>query len=146
MTLVKRKNGNAPAMFNIFDDFLGNDFFNYPKMHERVKPAVNISENDDEYNIELAVPGMKKKDFNVEVDNYILKISSENEEKHEDNPNDSYTRKEFSYSSFERSFTLPEDKADVDKINAKYEDGILYVSIPKKEESKPKPARAIKIG
>ena len=107
-------------------------------------PAVNIKENKDEYILELAIPGLKKSDFDIDVDNKVLSISSEietsNEEKEE-----SYTRREFGYSSFKRTFTLP-DTVDSDKVNATYTDGILSVNLPKREEAKEKPARRIEIG
>lgn len=106
-------------------------------------PSVNVRENDDEYIVEMAAPGMKKSDFNIEVDNNVLTISSEVKNEHEQS--DAYSRKEFSYQSFQRSFTLNNDVVDDAKIKATYKDGILSVTLPKKEEAKPKPARTIKI-
>lgn len=107
-------------------------------------PAVNVKETDDEYILEVAAPGMTKKDFKVNFQNNVLTISSEKqEEKKEDD--DNYTRREFSYQSFQRSFTVPHNDVDSDKISANYADGILNVKLPKREEVKPKPAREIKI-
>lgn len=97
-------------------------------------PAANVKENENEFTIDLAVPGMKKDDFRIEIENGALSISSEKEEGSEDKTDD-YTRKEFSYSSFSRSFRLP-DSVKEDKIKAKYGNGVLKVSLPKKEEAK----------
>ncbi len=106
-------------------------------------PKVNIRETADAFWVEMAVPGMKKSDFHIDLDNQLLSISTElkqEEERQEDN----YTRREFGYSSFKRTFTLPESVDDF-KINASYNDGILNIHLPKKEEAKQKPARTIKI-
>ena len=97
-------------------------------------PAANIIENKDAYHVSLAVPGMKKEDFNIDIDGNILTISCEKEEKKEEKEA-KFTRKEFNYTSFNRSFTLP-DEINKDKIDAHYEDGILKLSLPKKEEAK----------
>lgn len=107
-------------------------------------PAVNVLENDNEFVIELAAPGMKKEDFRINLENNILTISSERKEEKEEKK-DQYSRREFSYQSFQRSFTLPEYHADREKVTAKYIDGILNIIIPKREEAKPKPAREIEI-
>ena len=110
-------------------------------------PAVNVKETNDDFIIEVASPGMKRDDFKVELDNHVLTISSEMEGRHEEKDrNGKYTRKEFSYQSFQRSFSLPENKVEGGKISAKYTDGILYVTIPKKEDAKVKPARQISVG
>ncbi len=97
-------------------------------------PAVNIDENKDRFDLSLAVPGMKKSDFNINVENNMLTISSEKEEKSETKQKNGY-RNEFNYSSFSRSFALPEEVIK-DKIDARYEDGVLKLSLPKKEEAK----------
>ncbi|SFO00258.1 HSP20 family protein [Bizionia echini] len=106
-------------------------------------PKVNIKENADAFEVEMAVPGLKKSDFKIDVDNKVLSISTETKEdnKHEE-PN--YTRREFGYASFKRTFTLPES-VDDEKINANYNDGILSILLPKKEEAKQKPSRTIEI-
>jgi HSP20 family protein len=106
-------------------------------------PNANIVENDKDFRIELAAPGLERKDFKVEINNGILSISAEKEEeKKEDRKN--YKRREFSYNSFSRSFVLPENSL-VDKIDAKYEDGILRILLPKKEVTLSKPAKQIKV-
>jgi HSP20 family protein len=107
-------------------------------------PAVNIKEGKDDFQIEVAAPGMEKKDFKIDLENDQLTISSERKNEKEEK-DDSYTRREFSYQSFSRTFTLPEHLVDGEKISAKYADGILRIIVPKKEEAKPKPPRTIKI-
>ena len=140
MSIVKRNNVLFPSLMNEFfkpDWFGGVDNVNYNV------PAANVKESESEYLLELAVPGRKKEDFNVEIDNDVLTISSE--VKNEDSTVDEgYTRKEFTFSSFKRVFSLPETVA-ADKINASYEDGVLKFVLPKKEEALPKPKRLIEI-
>ena len=106
-------------------------------------PKVNIRETADSYIVEMAVPGMNKSDFQIDLDNNTLCIasSSKTENTEEDA---SYTRREYGYSSFKRTFSLPET-VNEEKISAKYVDGILSVHLPKKEEAKQKPPRNIKI-
>lgn len=106
-------------------------------------PKVNIRETNDEYFIDMAVPGMKKSDFIIDIDNEVLSISAEHNVE-EENTEGNFTRREFGYNSFKRTFTLP-DSIDDQKIKAKYEDGILSIKLPKLEEAKPKPVRTIKI-
>lgn len=106
-------------------------------------PAVNIKDNERDFELELAVPGRKKSDFNIEIDKDILTISSEI--KHEDEvKEENYTRREFGFTSFKMAFTLPET-IDKDKIEANYEDGLLKFVLPKKEEALPKPKRMIEL-
>jgi len=106
-------------------------------------PAVNIKETDKDFELELAVPGRKKSDFNIEIDKDVLTISSEI--KNEDEvKKENYTRREFGFTSFKRAFTLPET-IDNDKIEANYEDGLLKLVLPKKEEALPKPKRMIEL-
>ena len=140
MSLVKRNNVMFPSLMN---EFLKLDWFGGVDNFKQSVPAANVKETETEYVLELAVPGRKKEDFNVEIDNDILTISSEvrNEENKED---DGYTRREFTFSSFKRVFSLPET-ISLDKINATYEDGILKFVLPKKEEALPKPKRLIEI-
>lgn len=147
MTLVKRNTGFFPSVPSFFDDFFTRDLFDLPKSNLSASlPAVNIRENDENYEVEVAAPGLSKDDFHIELNNNVLTISSKKEEKNEEKDQDgNYTRREFSYSSFQRSFTLPQDVVDVDKINAKYKDGVLSLALPKKEEAKPKPVKTIKI-
>jgi len=106
-------------------------------------PMVNIKETADAYFVEMAAPGLKKSDFHIDLDNQILSISTEMEYGNEQN-GENYTRREFGYSSFKRTFTLPET-VDDGKIKAGYNEGILSIHLPKKEEAKQKPARSIKI-
>lgn len=131
MNTVVRKNGAYyPALF---DSVFGKSTFDqlFPSDHSSHKPAVNIVETEGGYRIELAAPGLKKEDFTISHDGDQLKISAEkageNEEKKE-----KYNRKEFSFHSFQRIFTLPET-VDASKITAAYDAGILNISIPKKE-------------
>jgi len=107
-------------------------------------PAVNILENEESFVIEVAAPGMEKENFTVNLDGDRLLISSELKKENSENEAN-YSRREFSYQSFQRSFTIPEGTVDGEKIMAKYTDGILKVTLPKKEEIKPKPARRIDI-
>ncbi|HEV2831196.1 MAG TPA: Hsp20/alpha crystallin family protein, partial [Hanamia sp.] len=95
--------------------------------------------------VEVAAPGMSKKDFKVELDGNTLTISSEKSREEENKEDERYSRKEFSYQSFQRTFTLQKDVVDIDKIEAKYENGLLYLVIPKKEEAKQKAPRLIEI-
>ncbi len=95
-------------------------------------PAVNIKEENDKFVLEMAAPGMNKDDFKIDLDNYQLTISSE-QKKEKKEKEDNYTRREFVYSSFSRSFTLPKT-IDIDKIKADYKNGILSLTLPKKEE------------
>ena len=141
MTMIKWHNRNplADMVNNFFDNDLA-DFFG-----KRVSdPAANILENPDSFELHIAAPGMKKDDFRINLDNSILTISVEMEdEKNESIKN--YTRREFYYGSFSRSFTLPKT-IDLDKIRADYDSGILKVMLPKKEESKVDMKKVIKIG
>lgn len=106
-------------------------------------PKVNIKETAEDYWVEMAVPGFKKSDFKIDLDNQTLTIQTHSTEEHEEN-NENYLRREFGYSAFQRSFSLPES-VDGEKIKATYNDGILRLHLPKKEEAKKKPAQTIKI-
>ncbi|MEB0261377.1 MULTISPECIES: Hsp20/alpha crystallin family protein [unclassified Mucilaginibacter] len=136
MTLIKFNNGlknNAHPFFNDVFDSLLNDSYIGDKLVARV-PAVNIAENDNEFHIELAVPGLKKDDFKINLDKNILTVSAE--KKTEANAEaKKYSKREYSYNSFERSFTLP-DSVDHSKIEADYADGILKLTVAKREEAK----------
>jgi HSP20 family protein len=134
----------------LFDDFFNRDFFdwglsNYSDTNTSI-PKVNVKETKDNFEVEVAAPGMNKNDFKIQLDGNTLSISSENSNQREENNEDEkYSRREFSYQSFQRSFTLPKDVVDADKIEAKYENGLLHLVIPKKEEAKQKPPRQIEI-
>ena len=106
-------------------------------------PAVNINETKDDFTISFAIPGMKKEDFTIDLDGNMLTVSSEKEESREEKEK-RYTRKEFNYSSFSRSFTLP-DEVSKDKIQASYTDGVLELMLPKKEEAKKAISRHITV-
>jgi HSP20 family protein len=136
MTLVKfnnRPKSNANPFFNeVFDSIL-NDTFLSDKLSNRT-PAVNISENENEFQIELAVPGLKKEDFKINLDKNILSVSAEKKAE-EGVETKKFSKHEFSYNSFVRSFTLP-DTADHSKIDADYTNGILKLTVAKREEAK----------
>lgn len=139
MSLIKR----TDKLPFIFEDFFNTDWFggsNLSKIGFNT-PAVNIKETTNDFIIELAVPGLDKEDFNMELDHDVLTISSEIKSEKEENK---YTRKEFSYQIFKRSFTLPES-VDGASISASYKNGILLVTLPKKEEAKVQPKRLIEI-
>lgn len=106
-------------------------------------PNVNISEDKKSYNLELAAPGLDKKDFKVDVNGNLLTISAQKEEKNEEKEG-KYTRKEYNYSSFSRSFTLPEE-VQQDKIDATYNNGVLKLTLPKNEKATLKNHKAIAI-
>jgi HSP20 family protein len=134
-------------MPSLFDDFFKpwNEWFDNGNIWGRVMnvPAVNITENKDEYLVSLAVPGMKKDDFTIDVNGNMLTISSEKEERKEEKEK-KFTRKEYSYSSFSRSFTLP-DEINKEKIEATYEDGVLKIALPRREEAKKPSAKHIAV-
>ena len=137
MSLVKFQEGNNrnvlnPGFSDIFESFF-NDSFLSDRMISRV-PAVNVAETDDGYHIELAAPGLKKEDFKIDLEHNMLNVSVEKRSEETEN-NKKYNKREYSYSSFVRSFTLP-DSADDGKIEAEYTDGILKINIAKREESK----------
>ena len=148
MTIVRKFNNQFPDITSFFDDFFGGDFFNTPSFPNRRSstPAVNVKENESEYVIEVAAPGMKKDDFKVEINNNVLSISAEVEDQSEEKDDEKgYTRREFCYSSFNRSFSIPKNEVDESKINAKYKDGLLTITLHKRDEAKPKPSRVIEI-
>lgn len=141
----KNTGSNFPSL-SWFDDFTLNDFPSLFSSNFNTGislPKVNIKEVADAFIVEMAVPGMKKTDFDIHLDNQILSISAEIKEEHKDD-DEGYSRREFGYSSFKRSFTLP-DSVDDSKINANYNEGILNIHLPKREEAKRKPSRTIKI-
>lgn len=146
MTLIRR-NDNYPAISNLFNDILNHDWSDWTRRNYSLSnttlPSVNIKENQEGFEIEMAAPGMAKEDFKVNVNHGVLSISSEKSDENIEKE-ENYSRREFNYQSFCRSFSLP-TSVDSDKIGAKYENGILRISLPKKEEAKPKPERAISI-
>lgn len=149
MTLAKLSNNWFPSFPSLIDRFFEGDMMDWNTWNfagsDSTLPAVNVKENDNEYMIEVAAPGMKKGDFKVNYENGRLTITAEKKAEHEEKQKEKITRKEFNYQSFQRSFTVPENTVHTEKIAAKYEDGILHVALPKREEFKPKPAKEIKI-
>lgn len=145
MSLMKWNNREEdfPAYSNFFDDFFTRDF-NNGNLRGANLPAVNISEDDDNFEVEVAAPGLKKEDFKINLENNLLIISGESKNEKEEKEGKKISRREFSYTSFNRSFTLP-DTVKVDDIQAKYEDGVLKLTLPKKEESKKQPPKQIDI-
>ncbi|MDY8134034.1 Hsp20/alpha crystallin family protein [Aquimarina sp. 2201CG5-10] len=144
MSLVKR----TDRLPFLLDDFFNADWFGGTTNPGKIgfnTPAVNVIEADDNYKVELAAPGLRKEDFNIELDNDVLTISSEIKSEKESKDKDGrYTRKEFGYSAFKRSFNLPET-VNGGAIQASYDNGVLLVTLPKKEEAKVQPKRLIDI-
>jgi len=148
MRLLKT-NGNLNQMPLLFDDFFNRDIFNWGLSNfsntNTTIPSVNIKETPENFLVEVAAPGMSKKDFKIELDGTMLSISSEKRSEQQETEDEKYTRREFSYQSFYRTFDLPKEVVDLDKIQAKYDNGLLQLLIPKKEEAKQKPPKLIQI-
>ena len=147
MSLIKRNGSMFPALPG-FDDLFTRELFNWGNTNfsttNSTIPSVNIKETDDTFEVEVAAPGMEKKDFNITLDGTLLTIASQKESNSE-TKEDSYTRREFSYQSFQRTFELPKQVVDEESINARYENGLLHITIPKREEAKRKAPRMIEI-
>lgn len=141
MLPVFRKSASVPS---IWDEFFGNalsdDFWKIDNYH--CTPSVNIAETDKQYRLEVAAPGMSKDDFKISLEENVLTISSEKEEKNEQKE-DKWVRREFKYNSFKRTFILPE-LAEKEQISATYNDGVLHLNVPKKEQAE-KQTRNIKV-
>lgn len=148
MSIIKRNGNHSQSFPALFDDLFSRELFNWGNNNfsstSTTVPSVNIRETADNYEVEVAAPGMEKKDFSIRLDGSLLTISSVKEQQQE-NKQENYTRKEFSYQSFQRSFELPKNVVDEDNINARYENGLLRLTIPKKEEAKQKEPRMIEI-
>ena len=148
MSLTRFSNNSYPSRYNrSYNDDVFNDLFNWSNRQvvntKTSQPSVNIKENEEGFVLELATPGVKKENLKLEINNDILTIASEvKQEKEETKEN--FSRREFSFQAFSRSFTLP-DTVSGDSVKANYENGILTISIPKKEEAKPKPKVEIAI-
>ncbi len=144
MNLVKRNSQNAALFPSLLEELFRPDWMGGVQNNNTLNiPLVNIRETDTSYEVELSAPGKSKEDFNIDLDENVLTISSE--QKSENNSEEGrFTRREFSYSSFRRAFTLPET-VNEDEIRASYENGILKISLPKREEALPKPKRSIDI-
>ncbi|MGH2664702.1 Hsp20/alpha crystallin family protein [Flavobacterium sp.] len=146
MSTVAKKGSSFPKLMeNFFPEFIfDSPLFNGFLMDRYFKiPEANIIENPKDYQIELAVPGMQRKDFKIELENGVLSISAEKEEEKEEKGKN-FRRKEFSFNSFSRSFSLPDNLLD-DEVDAKYENGVLRLTLPKKEVSKSKPTKLIEV-
>ena len=150
MSLVKRNIGTLrpanPRM--LFDDFFSRELFNWGNNNysasESTLPSVNIKETPQSFEVEVAAPGMTKEDFNITLEGNLLTISSSRKDEKEEKEAH-YTRKEFSYQSFQRSFELAKDVVDEDRIEARYENGVLKLMIPKTEHAKKQAPRMIEI-
>ena len=141
MNLVKRN--TALAIPSLLDEILRTDWNGGSQNFTNKLPAVNIKENDVNFKVEVYAPGLTKEDFKVEVSQKTVSVSCEKQLKNEDS-NEQYSTKEFSFTSFKRTFNLPES-VNCDEIQANYENGILNISLPKREEVLPKPKRVIEI-
>ena len=146
MSLIKRNEANW--LPSVFDDMFKTDWLggttNVNSIGTSI-PAVNIQETEESFSVEVAAPGKTKEDFNIELENDVLTISSEDKKENESTErNGRYTRKEFSYSTFKRAFSLP-DSVDSEKISAQYNNGVLEILLPKREEAKVQAKRMIKI-
>ncbi len=150
MTLARLSDNLFPSVPSLFNNLFGRDLMDWNSWNfadeNSTLPAVNVKENDNEFAIEVAAPGLKREDFKVNYENGRLTISSEKKEEREEKKKEKVTRREFSYQAFQRSFSIPENIVDAEKISAKYHEGILHITLPKREEIKPKPAREISIG
>ncbi|TRX52031.1 Hsp20/alpha crystallin family protein [Fulvivirga sp. M361] len=144
MNIVKRSNFSPSTSF--FDDFLTRDLFGWSGWTNEgtIMPRSNILETNNDFRVEVAAPGLSKKDFQVSLDNDMLTVQTQISENAQQTEDQNYTRKEFSYQSFKRSFYLP-NTVEVENIEATYKDGILRLVIPKKEEARKKPVRTISI-
>lgn len=135
MTLVKFNNGQknavSPWFSDVFDSFVNDSIFTERFVNK--VPAVNIAETENQFQIELAVPGLKKEDFKISLDKNVLSVSAEKKTENAEEGK-KYSKREYSYNSFVRSFTLPET-ADQAKIEAEYTDGVLKLNVAKKEEA-----------
>lgn len=140
-----RKGAVAPTFESMFNEFFNQDFPVSFRNGTQKSPAVNVAETEDGYRLEVAAPGLAKEDFEVRIDKDLLTISAKKSVTSEEKKAEKYTRKEFSYVEFKRSFHLPET-VDANSVKATYEHGVLNVNLDKKPEAKPQPARVIEIG
>ena len=140
MNLIRKQ---PPFFPSLIDDFINTDWNLKVPSFSGTVPAVNIKELDSQFEIELAVPGMNKDDFEIEVEDGVLSISSTQEEE-QVNEKGKFTRREFTYDNFQRSFRLP-DTVDTSGIKAKYDNGVLTVELPKLQEAIPEPKKQIEI-
>ena len=140
MNLLRKQ---SPFFPSLVDEFVNKDWNIELPYLSTILPAVNIIEKEKEYKIELAVPGMRKDHFEIEMEEGILSISA-NRDEEKTSEKGKFTRREFSYNSFRRSFTIPES-VDPAKIDANYVEGVLFISLPKRKEALPQPKKLISI-
>ncbi len=139
MNLIRKQ---TPFFPSLIDDFINHDW-NLKAPSSSTLPAVNIKDLETQFEISLAAPGMKKSDFEIEIEDGLLSISSSSEEE-QLSENGKFTRREFSYQSFKRTFTIP-DSVEPTNIEAQYSDGVLQLHLPKRKEALPQPKKRIKI-
>lgn len=144
MTIVRRSNNRLFP--SVLDNWLNNDWPAMSGINDGATsvPAVNIKENDTNFSLELAVPGFDKKDLKVDVEENVLTLSAETKTNNKEKTEENYTRREFNYSSFKRSFTLPET-VDFEGIDAEFNNGVLHVTLPKRVEDTSKTLKQIAI-
>ncbi len=142
MAITRFNGGMTPRVSKMLEDFFNDDFFvnRHPTYN---LPQVNVIESDDQFRIDVAAPGMERDDFELKVEQNVLKVKAERHHEEEER-DEKYTRREFTYGVFERTFSLP-DSVDYDQIHAKYDKGILHITLAKREEAKAKPPRLIEI-
>lgn len=149
-TLVRQNATMFPSLPSLLEDFFNHDWADSrlaASDYSATLPAVNVSETNEDYVIEVAAPGMTRNEFKVELGNNVLTVSAQREERQEaQDESRNYMRREFNYQSFQRSFTLPENKVEGEKVTARYSDGILHITVPKRDEAKIKPVKQIAIG
>ncbi len=142
MTLTKY---SFPLLHSFFDDdFIRNQVFRHESA-QRHLPAVNVSEDEKAYLLEVAAPGLKKEDFRIEVENKQLIVSSSRQDKKTEKDEKGVSRREFNYYGFRRAFTLPENRVDLEQIHARYENGVLQLTLPKREATNANSPRLIEV-
>jgi len=135
MTLIKWQKDNklSPSFNAFFNDWFDDNYFDKVAIGTSV-PAVNIKDNERDFSVTIAAAGLKKEDFKIALNHNVMTISAEQKTEQEEKEEGRYTRKEYNYSSFSRSFTIP-DSVETDSIDAKYENGELKITLPKKEKA-----------
>ena len=139
MNLIRKQT----PFFSLVDEFVNQDWNTKLHPSSTTSPAVNIIERETQFDIELAVPGMQKDNFEIEMEEGILSITA-NQEEEKASEKEKFTRREFSYNSFRRSFNVP-DSVDLSKIDANYSEGVLHISLPERKEALPQPKKLIRI-
>ncbi len=142
MTIIRWQ--QRPAMANLLNNFVEREFSTGYERNCGCTPATNILEKDNEYEIQLIVPGMKREDFHMEVEDNVLTVSYEKKEDQASGDESKFLRKEYSLEGFNRRFTIPKH-TDADNIKARYEDGMLYIAIPHEDSKKEKLSKRIEI-